>query len=531
MVLNCHSSFCNPFKSKSMIPLALLIVSFLKSFAGGDDSTAVNKEPEVKNNFTYTVSLQPNLVSEENASQIRAGLIYDFDTKTIVWEKDMGYAYPVASLTKMMVALIAIEELKAGNIDWQDEVSITRTYKKSRKSRKTYTVHNTYTVEGLLKLALIPSNNEACGMIAKHISGSVDAFVKRMNERAFNLGMTQTFFSNPSGLPSDYSAMDNSSSPKDLLLLANELIKYDEILNITDIGFAEVSHGNGSAVYRNHNGLVIQYPEEVDGLKTGYTRNARFCLVATAKKNNHRLVAIALGAPSPQIRNGIVADMLNNYFQLLGYGRMGNQPDMPLMAAADTTQPLNTDGSAVASLESIAPKPAATKTVYKTITSIVKRPHLVKSGQTLSEIAEKYDCSVNELKKWNRIRGSKVLKGQRIYVHIHVKKTVPVKVVEVENYDSCEDDAPECGNPAEITPALKENKVPAKPTVKKSITPDYAKEDLKKDFKYHTVQKGDTLWGIAMQNGISVTELKKLNPVAAKGLKAGTKIKVPVNKG
>lgn len=514
-----------------MIPLALLIVSFFKSFAGGDDSTVVTKEPEIKNNFTYTVSLQPNLVSEENASQIRAGLIYDFTTKTIVWEKDMGYAYPVASLTKMMVALIAIEELKAGNIDWQDEINITRKYKKSRRSKKTFTVHHTYTVEGLIKLAMIPSNNEACGMLAKHISGNVEVFVKRMNERAFNLGMTQTFFSNPSGLPSDYSAMDNSSSPKDLLLLANELIKYDEILNITDIGYADVSHGNGSAVYRNHNGLVIQYPDEVDGLKTGYTRNARFCLVATAKKNNHRLVAIALGAPSPQIRNGIVADMLNNYFQLLGYGRMGNQPDVPLLAAVDTSQKLNTDGSAIASLESIAPKPTATKTVYKTITSIVKKPHVVKSGQTLSEIAEKYDCSVNELKKWNRLKGTKVLKGQKLFVHLHVKKVVPVKVVEIENYDSCEDDAPECGNPAEITPAPKENKAPVKKQEKKTTTPEYAKEDLKKDFKYHTVQKGDTLWSIAMQNGVTVTQLKKLNPVAAKGLKAGTKIKVPVNKG
>ena len=290
-------------------------------------------------------------------------------------------------------------------------------------------------------------------------------------------------------------------------------------------------------MYRNHNGLVIQYPEEVDGLKTGYTRNARFCLVATAKKNNHRLVAIALGASSPQVRNAIVADMLNNYFQTLGYGRMGNEPVQPLFAVNDSTTNSNVDGSVVASIGSIAPKVTPpTRIVYKTVTSIAKKPHTIKSGETLGEIADKYNCSVSELRKWNHIKGSKVLKGQRIYVHQHVKKSVPVKVLEVENYDSCEDDAPECGNPVETkkesTPVGKPEIItPKKVTKPQPTSPAYANKELNKDYVYHKVQKGDTLWSIAQRySGVTVNDLKKLNPVAAKGLKAGTKIKVPVKK-
>lgn len=528
-ILNLRIMFLKKSKSKktkrgAMIPLVLFMLSFHHAFSSGEDTLTVKndsvaalpKSPEIK------INPNPGLLSDQSASELRAGLIFDATTSTVVWEKDMGYAYPIASLTKMMVALIAIEDIKAGKADWQDVINATHTYRKSRRSRKTYTVHETYSLEGLLKMAMIPSHNEACNMIAKHLGGTVDAFVERMNSRALSLGMTQTYYSNPSGLPASYGALDNSASPKDLLMLAMELIKYPEILSITNIGYAEVENGHGSLVYRNHNRLVIDYPEEVDGLKTGYTKNARFCLVATAKKNDHRLIAIALGARGPYLRNQIVTEMLNNYYGSLGLATIGNQPAQPLYAKAeDRNESSSTKNLNISS---------TTKTVYKTVTSIVKKPHVVKNGQTLSEIADKYNCSVSELKKWNRLKSTRINKGQRLYVHTHVKKQIPVKIDVIENYDACEDDAEYCGTDLTVSNKETKQEQPVKAATKTKNPSDSNQIDNSK-FVLHTVQPGDTLWSISQKYpGNTVEGIKKLNRISnSKGLKAGSKIKIAVN--
>lgn len=507
---------------KSLVKVMFLHIFFLlwasHLFATGNDSLTVSSDSvktAIVHHKEFKTNIQPDILSENSASQIRAGLIYDSNTKTVVWEKDMKYAYPIASLTKMMVALIAVEEIKAGNVDWLDKIETVRSYRASRRSRKIVKVNESYTLEGLLKMAMIPSNNEACGLIGKHLSGSVDTFVKRMNTRAAELGMAQTFYSNPSGLPAGYGNLDNSSSPSDLLRLATEMIKYPEILAITNIAFAEVENGRGSVIYRNHNHLVMDYPGEVDGLKTGYTKNAKFCLVATAQKDNHRLIAIALGASNPWLRNQIVSEMLNNYYVHLGCGPMGNEKIDPLIVKADsrTTNAIASSNTPVMKQE----------VVYKTITSIHKKTHVVKSGQTLSDIASRYNCSVNELKKWNGLRSSKIYANQKLAVRTHVKKQVPVMVNVVQNYDACEDDAEDCSPPA--TAETKTKTVNSKNTAAKTESNSVDK------FIYYQVQPGDTLWKISQQYpGTSVEQIKKLNNIQnARDLKTGSKIKVAVD--
>lgn len=522
-LINLHDMnklFAGKFKSVTGIMflhiLFLLLVS--QVFATGKDSLPLKPDTSkssVNHQKDFNTSIQPDLLSENSSSQIRAGLIYDYTAKTIVWEKDMKYAYPIASLTKMMVALIAIEDIKTGKVDWQDKIYAERSYRASKRSRKIIKVSETYTLEGLMKMAMIPSNNEACAMIGKYLSGSVDLFVKRMNERAAELGMTQTFYSNPSGLPAGYGNLDNSSSPSDLLRLATELIRYPEILAITNIAFAEVENGRGSVVYRNHNHLVMDYPGEVDGLKTGYTKNARFCLVATAQKNSHRLVAIALGVTSPWLRNQIVSEMLNNYYMQLGYGSMGNPNIDPLI--------VNTDSKTTNAIAAGNTPVMKQQIVYKTVTSISHKTHVVRSGQTLSDIASKYNCSVNELKKWNGLRSSTIHANQKLAVQVHVRKQIPVDTHAVQNFDACEDDAEDCSQP--VASQEKQNTG----TIKKvAVTTE--KTEVNK-FIYYQVQPGDTLWKISQQYpGTSVEEIKRLNNIHnSRDLKTGSKIKVAVN--
>ncbi len=501
------------------------------------DSASVGIFPP-NSNFTYDII--PGLVSRED--DIRAGLLYDTEAKKVVWQKDMFYAYPIASLTKMMVALLAVEDIRAGRADWSDEVKVDRVYKKSRRSRQVYKTTETYTLESLVQLAMIPSNNLACSDIAKYLCGDVAGFVARMNEKAVSLGMKNTFYSNPSGLPGIVKEVDNSASPYDLLLLSLEMIKYEEILKITSTGYAEVTNDKRTGIFRNHNHLVINYENDVDGLKTGYTKRAKFCLAATSKKEGYRLISIVLGVNGPYLRNEIVAEMLNNYYETMGCGPMISSTSGPVAKkslvhdhAADVSE-------------------ADSNVTYKTVWVKQRKPHTVRSGETLSQIADKYNTSYTQIKKWNKLRSTKILKGQKLYVYVNVPKKVAVKNVNIlENEDETVSDSIE-GNVAvnesktiselagqsgtimdSATDGNAVNKTSNNKAVSKKPSAVPANQVKTSNIKlrqyvYHVVQPGDTLWSIAQRyDGISVDDLKRTNNIHnIKNLKPGTKLKIKV---
>lgn len=514
----------NYFKSHVLkaqtVVLASLVVLFSArgcyAYPGNENITGNNSTLSVNSTF-YTISVDTSfqgLVSNED--RLRGGLLFDATANKVVWQKDMHYAYPIASLTKMMVALLVVEDINNCKADWNDEVTFTKQYiKKVKRKKIKYSATETYTLDALFHLAMIASNNEACMQIAKHLDGNVEDFVARMNARARTLEMTNTYYSNPSGLPAGRGDSDNNSSPHDLLLLSLEMLKYPEITKVTRIGYADIANDKSSGIYRNHNHLVIDYENEVDGLKTGYTKNARFCLAATSYKNNHRLISIILGVRSPYERNEIVADMLSNYYEKIGVGRLTNnvalpkivRPEPELMANVDTEDEPDT-------------------AVYKTVWTREKKYHTVKGGETLSGIAEKYSCSTSAVKKWNHLRTSKVMKGQKMLVYTSVKKKIKIS----------EDQIEKDGNNEEIpsTEAVAYNNKIEKKAAKaiKNITnKSAATTKIAKNFVYHTVQPGDTLWNIAQRyKGVTVEEIKKTNKISsAKGLKAGTKLKIILN--
>jgi D-alanyl-D-alanine carboxypeptidase len=489
---------------------------------------------------TITVDTIGGLVLRED--EIRAGLLYDAESGVVVWQKDMHYAYPIASLTKMMVALLTVEAIKAGKADWSDEVRVERVYRKSRRSRAVYRTTETYSLESLVQLAMIPSNNQACVDIAKYLDISYNAFIQRMNTRAMELGMTKTFYSNPSGLPAPLRDADNSSSPHDLLLLSLELLKHEEILKITSVGYAEVSNDKRTGIYRNHNHLVIDYENDVDGLKTGFTKRAKFCLVATSRKEGHRMISIVLGVNSPYTRNEIVAHMLNGYYNHIGCGAM-----LPA-------------GSGPLASKTLVSDPAAGNTgtdeniTYKTVWTKERKTHTVRNGETLSSIAQRYSSSYQQVKKWNRLRSNKIFKGQKLLVYVSVPKKVAVKNVNIldneeddENENSVETDSltgqiatsdttiKTSTGKDETASTVKTKTAPAKKSPKKSppsdTTPNVTKA-LKK-YVYHVVQPGDTLWSIAQRyNGITVDDIKRVNKIQSpRSLKPGTRLKIKVQAG
>jgi serine-type D-Ala-D-Ala carboxypeptidase (penicillin-binding protein 5/6) len=342
--------------------------------------------------FSIKLKFQDNIV--------RAGLLYDLVSDTIFWEKNMHEAYPIASLTKMMVGLLVVEDIYAGKITWETMIRVTPEATRTGGFTVSLRSGSSFSVEDLLKAALISSGNDAAYLLAQFLGGTEKKFVIRMNQRAGQLGMKSTRFSNSTGMPARHSRDDNHSSPSDLLILCKEMLKYDELLLIARTSESSISEGGKTIKLRNQNRLVASF-DEVDGFKTGFTLNAKFCLAATANKNGRRIIAIALGFDSQDQRNQFVGNMLSQCYDSMGMGSLQPKTLITMVSSPKTNLP--------------APPPII---------------HRVKRGDTLYAIAKTYSCSIAQIKSWNRLQGNVIKPGQKLKINlksqtIHVSVTQP----------------------------------------------------------------------------------------------------------
>ena len=221
-------------------------------------------------------------------------LLMDADTGKIIVEKNAHKELPPASLTKMMTSYVASYEIVNGNINLDDQVRVSIKAWKTGGSRM-FLREGTYVdVENLLRGIIIQSGNDASVAIAEHIAGSEDAFADLMNRHADRIGMFNTNFLNSTGLP----APEHHTTAADLALLAQAIIKdFPEHYKI----YSEKSFVYNNITQKNRNTLLWR-DATVDGLKTGHTEEAGFCLVASAKKDNMRLISVIMGARNESIR-------------------------------------------------------------------------------------------------------------------------------------------------------------------------------------------------------------------------------------
>jgi D-alanyl-D-alanine carboxypeptidase len=376
-------------------------------------------------------------------------------------------------------------------------------------------------------MTMIASHNEASNWIAKHLSGSLELFVQRMNDRAQELGMCHTFFSNPSGLPAVIDELDNSSSPHDLLILSLEIIRHGELMKICSMPYAEVSNGKKPFQIRNHNGLVREYTGEIDGIKTGYTKSARFCLVAASSRSGYRLVSIILGVSNTYLRNAIVADMMNAYYETLTLSGLGDTNIIDRSFVSTRLDSLNKK----LITQAIRKDPSSVETsnltqAFDLVPITVRKVHKVRSGDNLSKLAQKYRCTVTDIKKWNKLRSNTIKVGQKLAIFHKTVKKIPVKVDPKQKLDP------------EIDVDTKDEEVPeeknhesglADTTIDTSSQPQPFVPEPKKEFIYHTVQRGDTLWGIVQRyQGTDIKQVMKINNISdANTIKVGMKLKIP----
>ena len=238
----------------------------------------------------------------------RSALLIEPISGAVLYEKNPDEKFAPASVTKIMTMLLAMEAVDSGKITLNDKVICSENAKKMGGSTMLLDVGEVRTVEEILKGIAIASGNDAAVAMAEFLAGSTDEFVKMMNERAKELGMTNTTFKNCNGLPEE----GHVTTARDISIMSLELLKHPTILKYSGTYMETISEGRKSPIELvNHNKLV-RFFDGCDGLKTGFTQEAKYCISATAVRNNVRMIAVIMGAPTFKVRNRD-ASMLMNY--------------------------------------------------------------------------------------------------------------------------------------------------------------------------------------------------------------------------
>ena len=241
----------------------------------------------------------------------KSAVLMDASTGKILYEKNSHEKLPPASVTKVMTMLLICEALESGKIKEDDDVQISETAASMGGSQIFLEPGEIQKVDTLLKSIAVASANDACVAMAEYVGGSVEEFVVLMNKRAKELGMNDTNFVNTNGLPVD----NHYTSAYDIALMSKELLRHKKISNYLTTWMDEVVVGKKQAKIgiSNTNKLVKHYTGAT-GVKTGFTQQAKYCLSASALRNNTHLIAVTLCAETSPIRFKDATSLLNYGF-------------------------------------------------------------------------------------------------------------------------------------------------------------------------------------------------------------------------
>ncbi len=270
-----------PFLQKSLVSLACVLASTAGTILAGG-------------------------LADIRAARAEALLLVEVDSGKVIQGENATYPWYPASVTKLMTTYVTLKALRDRRINLETLFSVSPNAVAQQPSKMGFKVGTQVTVDNALKMLLVHSANDMAVVLAEGVSGSIEKFSDEMNAAAKRLGMTQTSYVNPNGLPAD----EQITSARDLAILARALIRefpeYDSYWHIPSIRF-------GKRIYRNTNRLIDAYPG-ADGMKTGFICASGFNLVATATRGDKRLIAVVLGAQSSTARAEKAAQLLERGF-------------------------------------------------------------------------------------------------------------------------------------------------------------------------------------------------------------------------
>mgnify|MGYP004526405077 FL=1 len=250
--------------------------------------------------------------TEDLAPNAKSAIMIEASTGEILFQKNKDEKLAPASMTKMMSMLLIMEEIENGNLKWDEMITTSEKASSMGGSQIFLKAGEKMTVEDLLKGVAIASGNDAVVALAERVSGSEEQFVKRMNTRAKDLGLKNTNFINATGLTAD----NHYSSAYDMSLIAKELVRHEKILEFTGTYEDYLRKDTKSPFWLVNTNRLVRFKEGVDGLKTGFTDEAGYCLTATMKKDNMRLITVVMKEENTSKRSADTTKMLDYGFNI-----------------------------------------------------------------------------------------------------------------------------------------------------------------------------------------------------------------------
>lgn len=252
-----------------------------------------------------------NVLAEEDfAPNGKSAILVDNLSGKVLYEKNADEKLAPASMTKLASMLMVMEAIDNGNLKFEDKVTISEEAANMGGSQVFLQAGEVYTVYDLLKSVAIASGNDAVVALAEKIGGSQSGFIDMLNKRLKEIGATNTNFVNAHGLDAE----GHYSTARDMSIIARELLKHPKILEFTSIYEEYLEKNDGSRIWLVNTNKLVRFYDGVDGLKTGFTKTAGYCLTATASKNNFRLISVVMGEDTSENRSSDTVKMLNYGF-------------------------------------------------------------------------------------------------------------------------------------------------------------------------------------------------------------------------
>lgn len=257
--------------------------------------------------FSFFKVKAENLNFAENA---KSAIMIEASTGEVLFEKNSDEKLVPASMTKMMSMLLILEAIENGILKWDQVVTVSENASSMGGSQILLETGEKMNVRDLFKGVAIASGNDAVVALAEASYGSESVFVNHMNKRAKELGLKNTNFKNPHGLD----AADHYSSARDMSLIAKELSKHKKVFEFTSLYEDYLREGTDKKIWLVNTNKLVRFYEGVDGLKTGFTNGAGYCITATAMKNGMRIIAVVMGEPTSKMRNKEISEMFDYAF-------------------------------------------------------------------------------------------------------------------------------------------------------------------------------------------------------------------------
>lgn len=281
-------------------------------------------------------------VQAEEKLPCKSAYLCDFESGTKVFSENEEKRLPIASMCKIMTLLLSLESVENGELSFDEQITVSENASGMGGSQVFLDTGLSYKAEDLMRTVAVCSANDSCVALAERIAGSESAFIERMNARAKELGADNTLFANCTGLPKE----PQYSCAKDVSVMLRELLRHEKYYEFSKVWLEDFAHPDGRTTSITNTNKLIRSYVGCDGGKTGFTSEAGFCLAATAKRGDTRIISVVIGADSSKSRNKTVTGLFDYAFN--------TYETKPVLESGQSVGKVSVRGSKIKEMELIA---------------------------------------------------------------------------------------------------------------------------------------------------------------------------------